>query len=66
VFLVTLLPLTEVASSMTTKTTTRQTRRRNIGEIIQRGRIWYIRYYDGRGRRRLESTHSPDRADAGR
>src|SRR5262245_36818959 len=38
--------------------------RRNVGEIIQRGRVWYIRYYDGRGRRRLESTHSIDREDA--
>lgn len=38
--------------------------RRNIGEIIQRGRIFYIRYYDLRGRRRLESTHSADRDDA--
>ncbi len=38
--------------------------RRNIGEIIQRGRFFYIRYYDLRGRRRLESTHSDDRTDA--
>lgn len=47
-----------------TKNTTRKALRRNVGEIIQRGRIWYIRYYDGRARRRLESTHSTDRADA--
>jgi integrase len=45
-------------------TTTKKTARRNIGEIILRGRIWYVRYYDGRGRRRLESTHSPDRQEA--
>ena len=47
-----------------TEKTTKKTARRNVGEIIQRGRIWYIRYYDGRGRRRLESTHSTDREDA--
>lgn len=45
-------------------TTKKKASRRNIGEIIQRGRVWYIRYYDGRGRRRLESTHSTDRDDA--
>jgi integrase len=44
--------------------TTKKTVRRNTGEIILRGQIWYIRYYDVRGRRRLESTHSPDRAEA--
>ncbi len=49
---------------MTTKMTTKKAPRRNIGEIIQRGRIWYIRYYDGRGLRRLESSHSTDREDA--
>jgi site-specific recombinase XerD len=43
---------------------TKKTTRRNVGEIILRGQIWYIRYYDVRGRRRLESTHSPDRAEA--
>lgn len=29
------------------KKTTRKALKRNVGEIIQRGRIWYIRYYDG-------------------
>jgi integrase len=43
-----------------TKTPTR----RNVGEIILRGRIYYIRYYDGRGRRRLETTKSTKREDA--
>jgi integrase len=38
--------------------------RRNIGEIILRGRIYYIRYYDGRGRRRLETTRSTERQEA--
>ncbi len=35
--------------------------KRNVGEIIKRGRIYYIRYYDGKGRRRLETTKSTDR-----
>ena len=48
---------------MTEKATTKTTRR-NVGEIIQRGRVYYIRYYDLRGRRRLESTHSDDRNEA--
>ena len=48
---------------MTEKATTKTTRR-NVGEIIQRGRIYYIRYYDGRGRRRLETTKSTKREDA--
>ena len=47
-----------------TKNTTTKAIRRKFGEIIRRGRVWYIRYYDGRGRRRLESTHSTDREDA--
>lgn len=38
--------------------------RRNVGEIIKRGRIYYIRYYDVRGRRRLETTKSTDRNEA--
>jgi integrase len=38
--------------------------RRNVGEIIKRGSIFYIRYYDGRGRRRLETTKSSKREDA--
>ena len=38
--------------------------KRNVGEIIKRGRIYYIRYYDGKGRRRLETTKSTDRNEA--
>ncbi|HKW00738.1 MAG TPA: tyrosine-type recombinase/integrase [Vicinamibacterales bacterium] len=38
--------------------------RRNVGEIIKRGRIYYIRYYDVKGRRRLETTKSTDRNEA--
>ncbi len=38
--------------------------KRNVGEIIRRGQNYSIRYYDGRGRRRLESTHSTNREDA--
>lgn len=38
--------------------------RRNVGEIIQRGQIFYIRYYDIRGRRWLETTKSTNRDDA--
>ena len=34
----------------------KKTTRRNVGEIILRGRIWYVRYYDGGGRRRGECT----------
>jgi integrase len=53
------------AKKMTEKATnTKKAIRRNVGEIIQRGQIFYIRYYDGRGRRRLESTHSTDREEA--
>jgi hypothetical protein len=48
---------------MTEKATSR-TNRRNVGEIIQRGRIYYIRYYDGQGRRRLETTKNTKREDA--
>ena len=48
---------------MTEKATTKTTRR-NVGEIIQRERVYYIRYYGLRGRRRLESTHSDDRNEA--
>jgi integrase len=47
-----------------TENATTKTTRRNVGEIIQRGRIYYIRYYDGRGRRRLETTKSSKREDA--
>jgi hypothetical protein len=42
----------------------KKTTRRNVGEIILRGRIYYIRYYDGRGRRRLETTKSTKHEDA--
>ena len=38
--------------------------KRNVGEIIKRGRIYYIRYYDVKGRRRLETTKSTDRNEA--
>jgi integrase len=38
--------------------------RRNVCEILQRGRIYYIRYYDVKGRRRLETTKSTDRNEA--
>ena len=38
--------------------------KRNVGEIIKRGRIFYIRYYDGRGRRRLETSKSTIHEDA--
>jgi integrase len=48
---------------MTEKATSKTTRR-NVGEIIKRGSIFYIRYYDGRGRRRLETTRSTKREDA--
>lgn len=48
---------------MTERATTK-TARRNVGEIILRGRIYYIRYYDGRGRRRLETTKSAKHEDA--
>lgn len=46
--------------------TPKKGRRRNVGEIILRGRIYYIRYYDVRGRRRLETTKSTDRNEAER
>ena len=38
--------------------------RRNVGEIIQRGSIWWVRYYDLRGLRRFESSKSTDREEA--
>ena len=38
--------------------------KRNVGEIFKRGRIYYIRYYDVRGRRRLETTKSTDKNEA--
>ena len=46
------------------KRETKTQTRRNVGEIILRGQIYYIRYYDGRGRRRLETTRSTKREDA--
>jgi hypothetical protein len=61
--LATLLRPQRRATQMTEKVTSKTTRR-NVGEIIQRGRIYYIRYYDGRGRRRLETTKSTDRNEA--
>lgn len=42
----------------------KHTARRNVGEILKRGRIYYIRYYDVRGRRRQETTKSTDRNEA--
>jgi predicted pyridoxine 5'-phosphate oxidase superfamily flavin-nucleotide-binding protein len=47
-----------------TENVTSKTTRRNVGETIQRGRIYYIRYYDGRSRRRLETTKSTKHEDA--
>lgn len=38
--------------------------RRNVGEIILRGSIWWVRYYDLRGLRRFESSKSTDREEA--
>jgi integrase len=40
--------------------------KRKVGEIFKRGRIYCIRYYDGRGVRRKESSGSEKRADAER
>lgn len=51
---------------MSGRTKTKNTIRRNTGEVYQRGRVWYFRYYDVRGRRRLESSHSVDREEAER
>ena len=34
-----------------------------LGEVKLRGRIWWIRYYDG-GQRRQESSGSPNRKKA--
>jgi integrase len=62
-FLATLLRPRGGQDKMTEKATTKTTRR-NVGEIIQRGRIYYIRYYDVQGRRRLETTKSTKREDA--
>jgi integrase len=38
--------------------------KRETGELILRGRIWYIRYYDVHGRRRLETTKSTKQEEA--
>ena len=38
--------------------------KRNVGEIILRGSIWWVRYYDLRGLRRFESSKSTDREEA--
>lgn len=48
----------------TATTTTKAGPRRNVGEVIKRGARWSIRYYDSRGRRRLESSGSTNREDA--
>jgi integrase len=40
--------------------------KRDLGEIFRRGRFYSIRYYDGRGRRRRESSKSERREDAER
>jgi integrase len=42
----------------------KKTTRRNVGEIILRGSIWWVRYYDLRGLRRFESSKSTDREEA--
>jgi integrase len=55
-----------LASSESFSSTSFRKTRRNTGEIILRGRIYYIRYYDNRGRRRLETTKSTDKAEAER
>ena len=50
---------------MVEKTTnTKKVLRRNVGEIILRGSIWWVRYYDLRGLRRFESSTSTDREEA--
>ena len=38
--------------------------KRETGELILRGKTWYLRYYDSRGRRRQESSGSEKRAEA--
>ena len=38
--------------------------KRETGELILRGRTWYLSFYDNRGRRRQESSGSDKRADA--
>lgn len=40
--------------------------KRAVGEVIRRGRFYAVRYYDGRGRRHMESTRSERREDAER
>jgi integrase len=40
--------------------------KRETGELILRGKTWYLRYYDNRGRRRQESSGSEKRAEAER
>jgi integrase len=61
------LPSTASQEAKTMADTTTKTKkgpRRNVGEIILRGSIWWVRYYDLRGLRRFESTRSTDREDA--
>src|SRR5262249_26203329 len=38
--------------------------KRETGELILRGKTWYLRYYDHRGRRRQESSGSEKRTEA--
>lgn len=40
--------------------------KRSVGEIFKRGRFYSVRFYDGRGRRRTESSKSETREDAER
>lgn len=39
-------------------------KRRRVGEVFRRGKYYAIRYYDGRGRRRIESSGSEKQDDA--
>ncbi|HJQ09554.1 MAG TPA: hypothetical protein VJ840_00855 [Gemmatimonadaceae bacterium] len=38
-------------------------KRRQVGEVFKRGRYYAIRYYDARGRRRIESSGSAKQED---
>lgn len=55
-----------MVTTTTAKTTKANGPRRNTGEIIKRGWIYYIRYSDSRGRRRLDTTKSTKPEDAER
>lgn len=37
---------------------------RGLGNVYQRGQVWWVRYYDGGGREYRESSRSVDRDDA--